>query len=89
MDETPEKKVAISKVDAGKYLAQCRLCGTWIEVHPVIGQDKTIKFWEADFGVVKLSNQLCFSLYESLLNRAKILPQAGGEAGYHPPWVRN
>ncbi len=49
MDEMQEKKVAISKVDDGKYLAQCRLCGTWIEVHPVIGQDMTIKFWEADF----------------------------------------
>ena len=45
----PEKKVAISKVDDGKCLAQCRLCVTWIEVHPVIGRDMTIKFWEADF----------------------------------------
>lgn len=49
MDETPEKKVAITKVDDGKYLAQCRLCGIWTEVQPVIGQDMTIKFWEADF----------------------------------------
>lgn len=49
MDEMPEKKRAISKVEDAKYLAQCRLCGTWIEVHPVIGQDMSIKFWEADF----------------------------------------
>ena len=47
--EMQEKKVAISKVDDGKYLAQCRLCGAWIEVHPTIGQDMTIKFWQADF----------------------------------------
>jgi len=37
-----EKKVAISKVEKGKYLAQCRLCGAWIEVHPAIWQDMTI-----------------------------------------------
>ncbi len=49
MDETLEKMVAISKVDGGKYLAQCRVCGAWIEVQPLIGQDMTVKFWEADF----------------------------------------
>lgn len=49
MDEMPEKQAAITKVDDGKYLAQCRLCGAWTEVHPTIGQDMTMKFWQADF----------------------------------------
>jgi hypothetical protein len=44
-----EKKRAISKVEGSKYLSQCRQCGAWIEVHPAIGQDMTIKLWEADF----------------------------------------
>ncbi len=49
MEETSERRLAISRVDDGKYLAQCRLCGAWTEVHPAIGQDMTIKFWEAHF----------------------------------------
>lgn len=49
MDKMQEKPRAISKIDHGQYLAQCRLCGTWIEVQPTIGQDMTIKFGEADF----------------------------------------
>ena len=49
MNKMPEKKVAISKVEDGKYLAQCRLCGAWTEVHPVIGPEMTIKLWQADF----------------------------------------
>ncbi len=44
-----EKKWAVSKVDDGKYLAQCQVCGAWTEVHPAIGQDMSVKFWDTDF----------------------------------------
>lgn len=76
MDAMQEKRVAISKIDNGKYLAQCRLCGRWIEVHPAIGQDMTIKFWEADFTCCE-TNQALFSSPSELLKRSQDLPQAG------------
>lgn len=44
-----DKLEAISKVENGKYLAQCRVCGHWREVQPTIRQDATMRFWEVDF----------------------------------------
>jgi hypothetical protein len=45
-----EGPLVTTKIEAGKFLAQCRECGRWQEVSPTTrGVEGYFEEWEADF----------------------------------------
>lgn len=61
--------MASTKIEAGKFLAQCRECGRWREVSPKAqGAEGYFEVWEADFRCCRLNQTAVFTLEKDYLD---------------------
>jgi hypothetical protein len=59
--------MALSKIENGKYLAQCRECGAWREVAPEPARaDSYFEFWEAEFSCCHLAQKAVFTFEKTV-----------------------
>lgn len=57
------ENMGLTKIEAGKYLAQCRVCGAWQEVHPQVTRaDWFFEFLEAEFLCCSTNQSAIFTL---------------------------
>lgn len=55
--------LATTKIEAGKFLAQCRECGRWREVSPKVQKaEGYFEVWEADFSCCNQTQTVRFTL---------------------------
>ena len=63
------KPVATTKIEAGKFLAQCRECGGWREVSPRARRvEGYFEEWEADFRCCDRNQTAVFILEKDYLD---------------------
>jgi hypothetical protein len=61
--------LATTKIEAGKFLAQCRECGRWREVSPTARKaEEYFEVWEADFRCCSLDQAARFTLEKDYLD---------------------